>query len=86
MLLNAVICVRGAYVYESRPLSFLAAALLVASALGFWFSGVRSAQLASDLRSSMEVPQLALLALTVACALAALSGLLAIALHHHHLP
>lgn len=78
MLINAVICVRSAYVYESRPLSVLAGALLTTSLLGFWFGSFRSRQLASDLRSKMEVPHLAVLALTTASLIAAAAGILAV--------
>ncbi len=86
MLVNAVICVRGAYVYESKPLSFLAATLLAASALAFWFARVRSSHLAMNLRSKMEVPHVAVLAMTAASSLAAVAGLLAIATNHNYLP
>lgn len=86
MLMNALICVRSAYVYESKPLSVLAFLLLSASALGFWFGKSRSAQLASELRTEMEVPQFAVLAMTVASCIAAIAGLLAIAINHNYLP
>ena len=86
MLMNALICIRGAYVYESKPLSLLAFLLLSTSALGFWFGKSRAAQLASELRVEMEVPHLAVFAMTAASGIAAVAGLLAIATNHNYLP
>lgn len=86
LLLNAVLNLRSAYVYESHPLLALSLALLGASAAAFVFGRSRHRQLLTAQRAGMEVPHLATLGMFVSALTACVAGILSVALNYTHCP
>ena len=82
LLLNAVLNLRSAYVNESRPLIWLSIALLGASAAAFVFGHYRHVRLEAGIRSGLAVPRSAVLAVSIAVAIASIAGILSVGFSH----
>lgn len=82
LLLNAVLNLRAAFVYESMPLLGLCIALLGAAAAAFLFGRRRRIQILAGTSAGMALPHIAPLAISMAVVVAGGAGLLTVVLHH----
>ncbi|WP_369696955.1 DUF202 domain-containing protein [Comamonas testosteroni] len=84
LLLNAVLNIRSAYLYESRSLLGLGIALLIASVVAFIFGRYRHRKLLTGYQCDMVVPHSATIALSATSLVASGAAILSVALHHIH--